>query len=214
MARIDHLALAVPDLEDAVARFEGEWGCHIHPGGRHPRWGSWNAILPLTGGVYLEIIAPHPEPPASGRRVFGLDHVNAPALRDWAARPSPEDPDVGELAAAVASVGVPLGGISVGSRRTPDNRLLEWRLSDPFAERLGGTVPFLIDWQDTPHPSRMSEPEVEFVEFGVGHPEPDRVTRVLEALGLDGAVTVERAGTPIRTLRMRTPKGEVVLEGV
>lgn len=215
MAEIDHLAFAVPDLDDAVERFAEEWGCRIHPGGRHPRWGSWNAIVPLGGGVYLEVIAPHPEAPASGRRVFGLDVVESPGLRDWAVRPGSSARGIETMAVAAATAGVSMGRISRGSRRAPDGRLLEWRLSDPFADRLGATVPFLIDWHDTPHPSAMAEPEAELLEMGIGHPEPARVRRALEALGLGDrvAVTVVRAGRPGRWARLRTPRGEVRLEG-
>ena len=218
-SRLDHLVLAVPDLEAAAAEIRERWGCVVHPGGRHPRWGSWNAVVPLEDAAYLEIIAPHPEPPNSGERVFGLDAVSEAALATWAVRPGeagtgarPADPLAGPVAAARAA-GVGLGDVLAGSRRTPEGTLLEWRLTDPFAPRMDGTVPFVIHWGRTPHPSGVAGPEVSLVELVLAHPEPERLKKVLAALGAGGLARVTAATEPWIRAVLRTPCGEVEVVG-
>ncbi|MGZ8620620.1 MAG: VOC family protein, partial [Actinomycetota bacterium] len=56
MQRIDHVVYAVRDLEVAARRCLEEHGLVSIPGGRHPRWGTANRIVPL-GQTYLELLA-------------------------------------------------------------------------------------------------------------------------------------------------------------
>ena len=54
--QIDHVIVAAPDLDAAVARLEAEHGLAVSGGGRHTGIGTENRIVPLGGG-YLELIA-------------------------------------------------------------------------------------------------------------------------------------------------------------
>lgn len=54
--RIDHLVVAVRDLDEAARRYREELGLDSAPGGRHPGWGTGNRIVPL-GDDYVELIA-------------------------------------------------------------------------------------------------------------------------------------------------------------
>src|SRR5437660_1356671 len=59
--RIDHLILAVDDLDAAAVQLTERTGLAVVPGGVHPAWGTRNVIVPL-GGAYLELVAvEHPE---------------------------------------------------------------------------------------------------------------------------------------------------------
>lgn len=211
-ARLDHLVLGVPELEGAVERLAREWGCRVYPGGRHPGWGTWNALVPLQGGAYLEIVAPHPDPPGTGPRIFGLDGLEGESLVTWAARPGSSDPDsVEELSEAARRAGVAMGDVLPGERRTPAGRLLSWTLTDPFAPRLSGTVPFLIQWGATPHPSGVGAPECALVSLEACHPDAPALRSVLAALGLDGVCLVRQGAGAGLEARIMTPRGEVVL---
>ena len=212
--RLDHLVLGVPDLEEAMSRVREEWGCAVRPGGRHPGWGSWNAIVPLEGGAYLEIVAPHPDPPEGGPRVFGLDTIPSPSLLTWAVRPGPDRdgaPGLEDLAARMRRVGVDPGATLPGRRATPSGALLEWVLTDPFASRMDGTAPFLIDWGSTPHPAGTGIPEIALAALEAGHPDPDRLRAALRALGAERLCRVTPATRPTLKARLRTPGGPVVL---
>src|SRR5512142_3281084 len=53
---LDHVVLAVDDLDRAAARLEREHGLASYAGGRHARGGTANRIVPL-GSQYLELMA-------------------------------------------------------------------------------------------------------------------------------------------------------------
>lgn len=230
MTKLDHLVWAVPELEAAVEQVEATWRCSVYPGGRHPNWGSHNALVPLRGGSYLEIIAPHPEPPLSGTRVFGIEALAeggaeallpegaAGVLQTWALRSQTrtgpgEEPALAALVQAALGQGLELGDILHGSRETPDGVTLEWSLTDPFADRLGGLAPFLIHWGETPHPSQLGPPEVTVTGLELVHPRGIDLERVLMALECYEMVSVS-AGEEIEfRATLRTPGGEVELRG-
>ena len=86
---LDHLAVVARSLEEGCAWVEARLGAgRLRPGGRHPRYGTHNALMALGKGCYLEVIAPDPGAPAPGRpRWFALDHVaGPPRLANWILR--------------------------------------------------------------------------------------------------------------------------------
>jgi Glyoxalase-like domain len=56
MLRIDHVVLAVRDLDAAGTRILKEVGLGSLPGGRHRGWGTENRVVPL-GHEYVELLA-------------------------------------------------------------------------------------------------------------------------------------------------------------
>ncbi len=200
---IDHLVYVAPDLEAGIAQIEGQLGVTPVAGGRHPDFGTHNALLSLGPTTYLEILAQDPSlpPPRRGR----LTDVWGPAARGlftWVAK-SPNIQESLDRAAA------PLGVAQPCSRLKPDGTVLAWSLSDPFVGRLGGAVPFLIDWGESPHPA-LSAPHAGTLEaLAIHHPDPARVETILASLGL--SQNVEKADRPCLVARIRTPRGLVEL---
>lgn len=210
---LDHLVVAVPDLDAGRSDISSRLGCPVLAGGRHPRWGTWNALVPLRGGAYLEIIAPHPDPPAMSERVFGLDRgLDGPTFMTWAVQARNRG-RMDEAAAAALAAGVDLGEVLQGSRRTPTGALLEWELTDPYADRIGGLVPFAISWGRTPHPSTGGAAEVHVVEISLRHPWAERISRVMTAMGCGAGVSVTEAPAAELRVVLSGPGGELEVVG-
>jgi hypothetical protein len=207
MSEIDHLVYVAPDLEVGVDRLERLVGVRAVPGGRHPRWGTRNALLSLGPDVYLEILAPDPERGRPERpTLFGLDELKAPRLATWAAKAS----DLERRVEAAAAEGVRLGEIVAGSRETPDGSVLSWRLTDPAVFLADGVMPFLIDWSDSRHPATDAPGGCSLTSLRAEHPEPARVAAMLEAIG--SVVPVETGASPVLIATIVTPSGEIELK--
>jgi hypothetical protein len=202
LPEIDHLIYAAPSLEAGIDAIETRLGARAVAGGRHPAWGTHNALLALGPDVYLEILAPEPgtRPPP---RLVDFARSDLPRLVTWAAR----DHDLDALTARARRSGLELGTVHAGGRRAPDGAMLEWRLTDPATPRESGLVPFLIDWGATPHPAARAPRAGELVRLRAEHPEPDAVRRELAALAID--LTVDRAPEPALIAEIRTARGIV-----
>jgi hypothetical protein len=202
--RIDHLVFAAPRLETGMDLIADRLGVRPVRGGRHPAWGSHNALVSLGPRTYLEIIAPDPELPRPGRGViFGMETLREPGLVTWALRD-----EALERTAAVPGPG--LGPVQSGRRARPDGTVLAWRLTDPYAMPLDGAVPFLISWGSSPHPAGTAPRAGDLLGLRIEHPDPNRVRTSLAALGLEpNAVDVQRSPTLRLVARIRTASGEV-----
>lgn len=148
--RLDHISYAAgPEgLAAAVQRLGSALGAGFSDGGIHPRFGTRNFVLPLAGGVYLEVVAAL-DHPAADKAPFGQAVKQRTAAGGgWLAWVVAVDD--------IASVERRLGRPSVpGHRRRPDGVDLTWRqigvrdlLDDP-------ALPFFVQWQSEPrfHPS-------------------------------------------------------------
>jgi len=143
--QIDHVLIAVPDLDASARELEARYGLGSVDGGRHPGWGTANRIVPL-GDTYLELIGVVDSDEAAGSAFGRAVAAAAPSqarLLGWAARAD-------DIDAVADRLGLP---VHDGSREAIDGRLLRWRLAgveDALAEP---ALPFFIEWgPDTPHP--------------------------------------------------------------
>lgn len=209
---IDHILYGTPDLELGMDRIERLLGVRPVPGGRHPQYGTRNALAAIGPSCYLEVMAPDPSLPAPERGVlFGLPDLPEPRLVSWVLRR-------GSIERVAAAAG--LGPVSAGRRERDDGTVVSWRLSDPYADRFGGVVPFLIDWGDTPHPANSAPPAGELVRLRLEHPRPDHVRSALRVLGVDLAEIPDRspgidvvAGeAPGLAALIRTREGDATVE--
>lgn len=201
---IDHLVYASPDLEAGVRTIESVVGVRAAAGGRHPQWRTRNALMSLGPRRYLEIIAPDPESGGPEPNVFGLSSTTEGRLVAWAAHTR----DLEGRVRRAREAGIELGPIRTGRRRK-DGGMLTWRLTDLEVVIADGLVPFLIDWGDGEHPAPAAPPGVTLEAFRAVHPEPDRVTRILEALELP--LEVEAGPRPMLVAVLQTPLGRVEL---
>lgn len=139
--RLDHVSYAAgPEgLGAAAQRLGSALGAGFRDGGLHPRFGTRNFVLPLLGGVYLEVVGAL-DHPAADKAPFGQAvKARSAAGGGWLAWVVAVD-DIGPVERRLGRPAVP------GHRRRPDGVDLTWRqigvldlLDDP-------ALPFFIEW--------------------------------------------------------------------
>lgn len=204
---IDHLVLATPDVEATAQDVRRGWGITVTAGGSHTGRGTRNELAGLGNGSYLEIVGPdHEQPDPLSPRPFGVDGLTAPALVAWCARPTRP---LAEVADRIRAHGIDIGSIAELSRARPDGVELHWRLTFPL---LGpphdGSLPFLIDWLDSPHPTATLPDEASLTFLHLTHPQPDLLRTVLAEIGHTEVIVVEQGAARLHA-DIWTPRGVV-----
>jgi hypothetical protein len=148
--RLDHVSYAVTNSElvDTVQRLGQQLGGSFVDGGRHPRFGTRNFILPIEGGTYVEVVAAL-DHPASDKAPFGQAvRRRAESGGGW----------MGWVVAVddISAVEQRLGREAVeGHRVRPDGFDLTWKQIGVNDLLDDASLPFFIQWTCDPaqHPS-------------------------------------------------------------
>jgi hypothetical protein len=181
IARVDHLVYATPDLERTIGELTVRLGVKAAVGGRHPQWGTRNALLALGANRYLEVMGPDPTSSREHPRPFGIDRLQQARMATWACKSN----DIKKMVQIGKGVGVSLGTVQPGQRAKPDGTILTWSLTDLEADREGGVVPFFIDWGYSLHPAQDAPSGCALKELWPEHPNPDGIREILEAFEID-----------------------------
>ena len=141
---IDHIVIVVSDLQAAVRDYE-QLGFTVVPGGRHPI-GTYNALISLEDGAYIELIAFY-EPNPNHRWWAPLQKGGG--LVDFCMQTD----DLTSDTARLRSAGVNIDDPQPLTRTRPDGYRLNWVLSIP-REGHRAVAPFLIQ-DETPREERI-----------------------------------------------------------
>ncbi len=117
--------------------------------------------------------------------------------------------DLSAFARRAAAAGITAGPPVSMTRTRPDGVQLAWQTVHLEDDRLGRSLPFMIDWRGSPHPSTSTPGGCELVEFAALHPDAHHLGSVFDRLEIP--VPVKAAARPGFLARLSTPKGEVVL---
>lgn len=175
---IDHVIIAVRDLDAAAAAVEGELGLRVAEGGRHEAHGTHNRLVWL-GDAYIELMAVFDRQLAAaspwGRRALEVS-AGGDGLLGLALASDDAVGDAARLRAMGSAIGAPVDG----QRVRPDGERVRWRMAalEGGVDGLGET--FLIE-----HDLRAAE----------WRP-TDREAR---------AAAVHPLGSPARLLRVEVP---------
>lgn len=207
---VDHLVYATPHLAESISALARRFGVRPAAGGRHPGRGTANALLRLGDRAYLEVIGPdagHDNPAPAAGRPFGIDRLSEPRLVAWAIQVASME----EAVTGAKRRGYEPGPIIPLSRRRPDGRLLEWRVTRRADGKLDGDglVPFLIDWGSSPHPSLTAPAGLELIDVRGEHPDCASVEGPLAAL--DVFLPISEGHEPRLVAVVQTPDGPVEL---
>ncbi len=204
MLEVDHVLIAVGNLDEAAVRFEADYGLVSIDGGRHPGWGTANRLIPL-GREYLELIGVV-DPDEALAHPFGRWMLDRVADGDHLLRCCLRPSDIEETAERIGHQPVP------GSRQTPEGQSVHWRLVGLEAA-MSENLPFFIEWSPgSPHPAAttVKHPSnamgIAWVEIG-GQPQNLR-----EWLGEDVAAVRLVGGSPgVKAVGIIAPDGDIVL---
>lgn len=200
MTELDHIVVIAPDLASGLDHVEAQIGLRLPPGGSHPLMGTHNHLVRLGAATFLEVIAVDPAAPAPSRpRWFTLDTPPAaPRLAHWVVRTD----DMARLHPRLPEASGPALPVTRGA--------LHWLLTVPEDGSLpeGGTFPSFIEWGTAPLPPlAMPSAGLELARLEIGHPEPERLSALLDPLFRDERVSVGAAPTPTLAALIGTPQG-------
>jgi Glyoxalase-like domain len=143
MMELDHVLVAVDDLDAAAEEVEERHALASVEGGRHQGLGTANRIVPL-GETYLELVAVVDEAEAanSGFGSWVAGGVQ-PRLLGWCVRTDDLDGVADRLGLTIAD----------GARARPDGTVLRWRMAGLERSADEPSLPFFIEWRaGTPYP--------------------------------------------------------------
>ena len=141
---IDHIVIVVPDLEAATKSYE-RLGFTVVRGGRHPV-GTYNALISLVDGSYIELIAFYE---ANPKHRWWMPLQKGGGLVDFCMQTDNLMRDTREF----RNAGVNIDDPQPLTRARPDGYQLKWVLSIP-REGHRGVAPFLIQ-DETPREERI-----------------------------------------------------------
>ena len=155
MLLLDHVVLAVADLDEAGERLYETHGLASVFGGEHDGVGTANRIVPL-GDTYIELMG-ITDPGSASKNVFGRTLLRfveeGDRLLAWAV-------STDEIDNVAKWIG---GSVTPAARERPDGVVLRWRMTGVEGALADRSLPFFIQW-DCPlpdHPGRT------FVEHAV-----------------------------------------------
>jgi hypothetical protein len=180
--KIDHIVYAVPDLDLACDQIEKALGPRPIFGGYHPLQGTQNALLNLSHGCYLELLAIDKDNmKIKSPRWMGIDLINRAKITRWALKSNFLTHDQEILNAHPVDTG-PIKG---GERKTTTGELLKWELIMPLPSPEVDVVPFMVNWSDSAyHPTDQLQDLCKIKSFRIFHPDSATIYSLYSKLGI------------------------------
>ena len=203
---VDHIVIAVSDLDKGMDWLEKKLGIRPVYGGQHITEGTHNALLNLGNSCYLELLAiDSSNKKINPPRWMGVDLIEAPTITRWAVKSNNIEQEVSFL----KNVNPLLGNIKSGMRAKQDGSILKWQLSIPLPEPMVEVTPFLIDWGESVHPTTSLEPACKLVSMVLKHPYHTEIQEVMENINLD--FKLEKGEQPSISIVVDSPNGLIKL---
>lgn len=153
---LDHVVIASTDLESDIKDFHKNLQTKPIPGGTHPSLGTRNALVSVMNSkTYIELLAPDPNNSNGlGNQMLNL-HKPGLSLTPYhfAIRTS----NLEGVRSKAKSLGMEATPIQQMSRTTANGKVLKWRWVFLRGHKLGGLVPFFVDWSGSPHPTEAMD---------------------------------------------------------
>jgi len=204
--QIDHIVYSVLDLDSAISDFERKLGVRPIFGGYHKTFGTKNALINLDRGIYLELLAADDSNTKVKKpRWMGIDLLSQNQITRWTLKSEQLETD----SAILKAHDLKMGSISGGSRNTAKGSLLKWELILPLPTPEVEIMPFMVDWsQSETHPhDELPDMGCKLVELYGTHPDPDKIGKTLEKMGLK--FHIEKAERIVLRAILQCPEGNI-----
>jgi len=201
---LDHVVLAAPDLEDAIAEFYEKTGVKPVVCASLRGLGIRTARVSFQGSSFLEIIAPDPESSGPiGDLLRATNGLRGMVPFHWAIR----SPRTGNLGREVARLGFSPDCIETSSTRQ-DGTLAEYESLYLYKQKLGGLCPFFLGYgANTDHPCETSPIVGDLLGMTIRAPEDELIHKLVAHTGSSGFKL--KQGKPGFELKFNSPKGIV-----
>jgi hypothetical protein len=207
MFRIDHVVLAVADLETSAARLWEDHGLRFVHGGRHPQWGTANMICPL-GRDYLELLGVL-DRDVGMRTILGRTLMELARDGDRWFSVCLADAEVEDTARRLGLT------LQPGARTRPDGIEVRWRGAGIEERDADLWLPFFIAWDVAPefHPGATpAEHRIDAVGIAWAEVGGDRQRLDAWLGGASAPIRVVDADPGVRAVGIRLAGGgEIVL---
>lgn len=210
--QLDHVSYAVlnSELADTVQRLGADLGASFIDGGRHPRFGTRNFILPLAHGSYIEVVAPLDHPAADSAPFGRAVRERAESGGGWLGWVLAVD----DLAPLEETIG---RAAAQGHRIRPDGVELTWHQLGVLDLIETPALPYFIKWQDQDlHPAQGSLSQVHVSEIAISAEQElveswlgDRASALLDEVNINW-VNDDVQG--VTSVTFSTPIGPVVID--
>jgi Glyoxalase-like domain len=199
---IDHIVLAAPNLEDAMAEFEKMTGVGTNVAATIKGLGIKSARISFNDASYIEIIAPDPKEPGPIGNLLKSRNLAELTPFHFAIRSSKAE----QLKTEVKKFGyVPDHITMFGAKK--DGTPRKWELLYLYGHKLGGICPFFINWSNTDHPCSKLPVVGKLKKFTIRAPKDDPVHALLEHVGVQG-INIE-VGKPKMSFQFNSPEGTI-----
>ena len=207
MLALDHLTVIAPTLAEGVAHVRTCLDLDVPFGQRHHYMGTYNHLLQLGDGIYLEIVAIDPKAETPSRaRWFGLDDGKAVRadwdagrrLRSWVARTDAiERVLAGREAIFGRKVSLPWTDPS-----------FEFAIPDDGSLPLGGAAPSIIDRRGKARSmDTIADLGAKLRAFSLEHPDAAAISELYREIGVHRPPDIIRGDVLRYRARIETPTG-------
>lgn len=203
---LDHIVLAAPDLEEAIAEFYKKTGVEPIKVGHINGMGIVKARVAFEGSSFLEIIAPDPNPERPGPIGELLKSCGLTKLVPfhWAIRKV----DAQDLCSKVKRMGYAPDFIQMKGPNK-DGECKQWETLYLYDNTLNGMCPFFIDWCTFDHPCDSETMPVvgNLIDVTISAPKDDKLHELFQETKAEG-FTLE-IGSSHFEVKFDSPKGEI-----
>lgn len=150
---LDHVVIAGTDLEQEMKDFEQNLLVKPTVGGSDPTHGTRNALIGVKDSkTYIELLCPDPGKENCLGNQMLTRHGSGLALTPY--HYAIRTLDLEAVQRKATKLGMQPTEIQKMSRTTSDGKILKYRVLFIRGHKLGGLVPYFIDWGSTPHPAK------------------------------------------------------------